>query len=114
MPIDLNEYPDHWRQIAYDLKEFNNWKCQFCGKAQNEIALNWQGKPYEIVLACAHLDHDIENPYARLAVLCQACHLSYDRPIHVARAMITWQRKFYEEEIKSGQLILFQQEPVAS
>lgn len=40
----------------------------------------------EVVLTIAHLDHDKENwqvDDSRLAALCQACHLNYDRPRHI-------------------------------
>jgi hypothetical protein len=44
-------------------------------------------QPVKIVLTIAHLDHDKHNHDIqddRLAALCQACHLNYDRPRHVS------------------------------
>ena len=36
--------------------------------------------PQRFTLTAAHLDHDPENPDARLAAMCAPCHLRYDAP----------------------------------
>jgi hypothetical protein len=44
-----------------------------------------------VVLAAAHLDHDPTNNRLRnLRSLCQRCHLSHDRPHHLAQRRITY------------------------
>ena len=47
-----------------------------------------------VVLAAAHLDHDPTNNRLRnLRSLCQRCHLSHDRPHHLAQRRITYLRR---------------------
>jgi hypothetical protein len=99
-------YPANWAAIARARKEAAGWCCERCGVAQGEECLNWRGEPYSVIVTTAHLDHDPWNPAARLAVLCQACHLDYDRPVHTEHAIATWQRKIVGEELGAGQLIL--------
>jgi hypothetical protein len=44
-----------------------------------------------VVLAAAHLDHDPANNRPRnLKSLCQRCHLTHDRPHHLAQRRITY------------------------
>ena len=44
-----------------------------------------------VVLAAAHLDHDPANNRARnLRCLCQRCHMTHDRPYHLAQRRITY------------------------
>ena len=51
--------------------EFSPWEIEM-----GEIPLRWYiGK---FTLTVAHLDHDPENPNARLAALCAPCHCRYD------------------------------------
>jgi hypothetical protein len=58
------------------VKERADRTCEHCGKQcrRPEEAFDGQLR----TLACAHLDHDPENPYARLAALCTPFRLSYD------------------------------------
>jgi hypothetical protein len=47
-----------------------------------------------VVLAAAHLDHDPANNGLRnLRSLCQRCHLTHDRPHHLAQRRITYLRR---------------------
>ena len=47
-----------------------------------------------MVLACAHLDHDVSNNRpGNLAALCQRCHLIHDRAEHRIRRRLTWRAK---------------------
>ncbi|NES68412.1 MAG: hypothetical protein F6K24_25855 [Okeania sp. SIO2D1] len=32
MPIDLNLYPDNWKEIALSIKQAANWTCEWCGR----------------------------------------------------------------------------------
>lgn len=68
MPIDIREYPDGWPQITYFLKEFHGWRCEWCGAEHGAEQINASGEPYRVVLSCAHLNHDVANPQASLAV----------------------------------------------
>ena len=44
-----------------------------------------------VVLAAAHLDHDPANNGLRnLRSFCQRCHLTHDRPHHLAQRRITY------------------------
>ncbi|WP_062212796.1 hypothetical protein [Aureimonas sp. AU12] len=44
-----------------------------------------------VVIACAHLDHDVaNNDAANLRALCQRCHLAHDRPRHRTQRWLTW------------------------
>jgi hypothetical protein len=44
-----------------------------------------------VILAAAHLDHDPRNNRLRnLKSFCQRCHLTHDRPHHLARRRITY------------------------
>lgn len=85
MPIDYTKYPPNWRtEIVPRIKERDGNQCKFC-----EIP-NYTVKPNgtRVILTVAHLDHDSENHDVsddRLAALCQACHLGYDRSRHVRK-----------------------------
>lgn len=107
MPIDYRDYAANYRERSRQCKDDAGNCCEWCGVAAGEIRANWRGEPYEVVLTAAHLDHDPENPAARLACLCQVCHLEYDRPEHIASATQTWRRKFQQVELEMGQIVLF-------
>ena len=48
----------------------------------------------QVVLACAHLNHDpTENGPRNLKALCQRCHLVHDRPEHQRRRWLTLRRR---------------------
>lgn len=64
----MNEYPANWAEIARDLKDRQDWKCERCGQDHN----------FETgyVLTVHHLDGNKANCKDwNLAVLCQRCHL---------------------------------------
>lgn len=76
MPVDWSHYPDDWKETARQTKEAAGWKCQLCGKQCRR-----PGEPFDThrrTLTAAHLDHDPENPDARLMAMCAPCHLRYD------------------------------------
>src|SRR5579884_902749 len=79
MPLDTKLYPTNWEQLAFDLKVAAGWRCQWCGARHGDLRRSEDGREWRVVITCAHLDHDPENPHARLAVLCASCHLRYDR-----------------------------------
>ena len=89
MPMQRHLYPEDWKRIAFDVKENANWECQHYGKVCRKTGENLADfckrigedhleKPQRFTLTVAHLDHDPQNPSARLAALCSVCHLRYD------------------------------------
>lgn len=85
MPIDYSKYPENWfTEIRPRILARAKNCCEECGIPNYTIKANGT----KIVLTIAHLDHDSENHNVsdeRLAALCQACHLGYDRWRHVAK-----------------------------
>lgn len=84
MPMQRERYPVNWHDIADAVKEAADWRCQECGKECRR-----PGQPFDThksTLTVAHLDHDPENPDARLAALCAPCHLRYDAEHHANSA----------------------------
>ena len=103
MPISYKKYPVDWKEIRTRILARAGNCCEFCG-LHNRAAIfrykadpaKWrepngsdQGEsdpevyPVDVVLTIAHLDHDETNHAvvdARLAALCQLCHLRYDAP----------------------------------
>ncbi len=78
MPMELALYPPDWREVAATLKRAAGYCCQRCGARHGEMTTNRYGQPVEVQVGVAHLDHDVWNPSARLAVLCRQCHIRYD------------------------------------
>lgn len=105
MPMNRALYPDNWEAIALAVKEQANWTCQECGRPCRRPGESWgelygriehgsrrwsaelygedsDGEPMlklgRFTLTVAHLDHDPENPNARLKALCSVCHLRHD------------------------------------
>jgi hypothetical protein len=76
--MQMERYPTNWREIAKAVKDSADWVCSICGKQCRR-----PGEPFDThrrTLTVAHLDHDPENPKARLAAMCAPCHLRYDAP----------------------------------
>ena len=85
MPIDYDKYPPNWKsEIVPRIKQRAGGRCEFCGIENYAIKQNGT----KVVLTIAHLDHDSANHEVaddRLAALCQACHLGYDRWRHIKK-----------------------------
>jgi len=106
MPWQRERYPGNWDEIAKERKEQAGWSCDHCGAKQGETKWGSTSKRfYTVLLAAAHLDHDTSNPDARLAVLCQPCHLKYDGKQHWR----TRRKNEREKQERAGQLSLFVQ-----
>lgn len=62
------DYPDNWKEIAYDVKQEAGWKCVRCGHPH---------EPEEgYSLTVHHLDIDPSNcAWWNIPALCQRCHL---------------------------------------
>lgn len=109
MPIDYSKYPPNWfTEIRPAVLERAGHRCEWCNAPNHALiyrpekgksdwrlwpegmlseALSLEGyKSTKVVPTIAHLDHDKENhevSLARLAALCQRCHLKYDLPRHI-------------------------------
>lgn len=101
--MDRGKYPPDWDHLSRRLREEAGNRCQWCGAAN--------GRPHPrtgstVVLTVAHLGlptpadlaagrcwgdkHDkLDTRPGNLAVLCQSCHLGYDRDDHLRHAAET-------------------------
>lgn len=81
MPMQKERYPSNWKQIAFDIKNRADWKCEGCG-----MQCRRPGEPFDThrrTLTVAHLNHIPEDCRPEnLKALCSACHLRYDAKIH--------------------------------
>ena len=81
MPMDRSLYPKNWKQIAYEIKEKADWKCQVCGKQCRR-----PDEPFDThkrTLTVAHLNHIPEDcKEENLKAMCAGCHLRYDAKHH--------------------------------
>jgi len=95
MPIkkeNRNRYPKYWKALSIRLRTVrakNECECVGqCGKNHGPkcTAKNYQSHPVtgsKVILTVAHLDHTPENcAEDNLVVMCQDCHLRYDRIYH--------------------------------
>lgn len=112
MPIrpELRPYyqTPEWLEARERAYQRADGHCERCGSmnGQSYLALDSKGdlridelgnpKLSYVQLGCAHLDHDPRNNSdANLAVLCRACHLRHDTPLHVMHARET--RKLHKD-----------------
>lgn len=63
-----NEYPENWDEIATEVKEAANWKCERCGHRHEPEA------GYTLTVAHMIPDKSLVERW-NLAALCQRCHL---------------------------------------
>lgn len=118
MPMDRSKYPDDWSAISLHIRERDGNACKWCGVKNGAIGARdrrgvWhdqddmdsmsssQGfhlwpdgwpKIIKIVLTVHHLPEATSKMDCRdevLVSLCQRCHLSADRPHHIANARET-------------------------
>jgi len=85
-------YPANWKEIALEIKNGCDWKCQACGKQCRR-----PGEPFDThrnTMSVAHLDHTPENcAPENLRGWCSKCHLQYDAKHHATNAAATRRRK---------------------
>ena len=81
MPMEKERYPQNWKQIALEIKEKADWKCEKCGKQCRR-----PGEPFDThkrTLTVAHLNHTPEDiSPENLKAMCAPCHLRYDAQHH--------------------------------
>lgn len=122
MPMDRSKYPVDWEAISQQAREQAGFCCQQCGAPHRTLICRDVRNPehwwpfdetvhgdsedddfrvVEVVLTCAHIDHDVtNNDPDNLAVWCQLHHLRHDIGLHVANAAATRRRK----RVAAGQL----------
>jgi 5-methylcytosine-specific restriction endonuclease McrA len=98
-------HPNFFKRGPYCIKRAK-YTCQHCGKKRGDEYIADTGRTDKVVIQAAHLDHDPENPRARLMALCKQCHMRYDGRIHSIKGLRTKKRKKREEAIQAGQLEL--------
>ena len=81
--MNHSKYQPKWgRHIRPFIVERDNATCQVCGVKAGEEYISPKGKVIKAKLAVAHLDHDAENHAVsmdRLQLMCNCCHLAYDK-----------------------------------
>lgn len=101
MSIIKARYPDHWGEIALQIKDAAKWVCSECGKPCRKPGVEWlhfsfwllmhhpewfpltaegeEQKPQQFTLIVTHLDQDPQNiDPSNLKALCAPCHLKLD------------------------------------
>ena len=110
MRVTPDDYHSNFDDRKKERKEQAGWQCEKCGAKNGEQKISQtSGEIYTVYVQAAHLDHDPENGEARLMILCQACHLKYDGPMHGKKMIRTKRMKEIEKAIQSGQLQLFEE-----
>jgi len=85
-------YDDEWNKLANRLRlERAGNMCEWCNRENGALLPAKEGKkPSKVVLTTAHLNQiPGDNREENLAVLCQRCHLNYDRNQHQANIKVT-------------------------
>jgi hypothetical protein len=79
--MDKKRYPPNWKEIATDIKEKADWRCQVCG-----MQCRRPSEPFDThkrTLTVAHLNHTPEDCRPEnLKAMCAGCHLRYDAKHH--------------------------------
>lgn len=110
MPMNRCLYPPDWPAITLARKESAGWLCEWCGVQHGAIRKNVKGRPYKVVLTTAHVGPNRNNKMdtSSLAVLCQVCHLNYDRPDHLRHRRENRLRRIIDRIVSAGQQVLFE------
>lgn len=81
MPMEKHRYPKNWKQIANEVKDEADWKCEECGKQCRRPGEKFD--THRRTLTVHHKDHVPENcSRDNLVALCTSCHLKADREHH--------------------------------
>ena len=101
MPVDWNDYPPDWREIALAVKESAGWRCEECGRQCRR-----PGEPFDThrrTLTVAHLNHDpMDCRRGNLRALCAPCHLRYDAGHHAETRRARADRERGQERMAFG------------
>jgi hypothetical protein len=97
MPIDYSKYPPNWKtEIQPRIRKRDGNRCRCCGLGNHLWGYRDAGgkfrslpkgkkapegfKAFRILLSVAHLDHGLtDHSDENLGLMCQKCHLAYDR-----------------------------------
>jgi 5-methylcytosine-specific restriction endonuclease McrA len=108
------EYHSNYARRSLSRKKKVKYTCENCGAKQGENRISEQGRPYKIVVAAAHVNHDPWNARAELVILCQVCHLRHDALEHGKKMRSTKYKQKRQKQIENGQLelpLLFRRTP---
>jgi hypothetical protein len=94
-------YPHEWRDLAREIKELCEWRCQQCGRQCRRPGEFYLGWAYELTVA--HYFHEYNTPTAFVVALCAPCHFAHDAEF-VWHARRRWARHRLH---LAGQLRLF-------
>jgi len=100
--MDRKLYPPEWDAISRSIRERAEGRCECTGECGHDHtaepfsqerprcgSANGHANPVTgrtVILTVAHLDHTPANcDPDNLRAMCQRCHLSYDRPRHLAK-----------------------------
>jgi len=87
----LDEAAGHWR---------NGTGRRAARPTPSELAA---ARTTRVVLAAAHLDHDVAHNHPRnLRSLCQRCHIMHDRPYHLAQRWLTYRGRLAMGDLLDG------------
>ncbi len=76
--IQRGEYPPNWKEIATQIKDGANWRCERCDHAHDV--------PAGYMLTVHHLDGNKSNcDWWNLPALCQRCHLTIQAKVVMER-----------------------------
>lgn len=92
-------YPSDWPDIAYTIKDANDWRCMACDlqcRRPGELYLGW-----EYTLTVAHICQDYEASSVYVAPLCARCHLEFDAP----HSWLARRRHLRMRRMLAGQLV---------
>lgn len=103
---DKSDYHPNFARRSRWRKKRVKYTCEKCGVKQGQTKLSKSGHPYKVVVSAAHVNHDPQNPRAKLIILCQTCHLEHDVFEHARKAKQTYHRKERDKKLQSGQLEL--------
>lgn len=104
MPMDRKRYPEDWEAISRRIRERAGGRCECAGECGHDHSIEPTGDPAAwgyrcnardgrpnpvtgrtVILTVAHLNHTpADCRPENLRAMCQRCHLSYDRPRHLA------------------------------
>ena len=107
MPLQYTKYPKRWRkEVRPRILARDGHVCRCCGLKNHVLGYRDAGgrfhelacgadapagfKPLRILLNVVHLDHALSNHSdANLGLMCQQCHVRYDKPVTAAQAAAT-------------------------
>lgn len=100
MPMNPDNYPKDWPEIAHAVKDAAGWQCQQCGQQCRR-----PGEKFDTqrrTLTVAHWEHDTQAEDVFVVALCPACHNRHDMAYRVANRRRGRRRR----QRKAGQLRL--------